>query len=153
MLVILCQGLCWITTCVDRYWLLNEGMPYTVEGTSAFLGFQFFCSMAVAVTVFIKGLLKASVCAFGLGQCGVIFLWLNLMYSAFCANCLELNGLSLSVFTTLGIPNELITLSNTGIVAFADSEKPLRISTTRYLEYSSFITNSAQIEEYHKSLH
>lgn len=75
------------------------------------------------------------------------------MYSAFCANCLELNGLPLSVFTTLGIPNELITLSNTGIVAFADSEKPLRISTTRYLEYSSFITNSAQIEEYHKSLH
>lgn len=59
---------------MDRYWLLNEGMPYTVEGTSAFLGFQFFCSMAVAVTVFIKGLLNASVCAFGLGQCGVIFL-------------------------------------------------------------------------------
>lgn len=75
------------------------------------------------------------------------------MYSAFYANCLELNGLPLSVFTTLGIPNELITLSNTGIVAFADSEKPLRISTTRYLEYSSFITNSSQIEEYRKSLH
>lgn len=58
---------------MDRYWLLNEGMPYTEEESSAFLGFQFFSSMVV-VTVFIKGLLKAPACAFGLGQCGVIFL-------------------------------------------------------------------------------
>lgn len=41
------------------------------------------------------------------------------MFLANSSNAAELNGLSLSDLITLGIPNAEITLSRTGIVAFA----------------------------------
>lgn len=55
------------------------------------------------------------------------------------SNAAGLNGLPLSDLITLGIPNAEITLSRTGIVAFAEVD--LVTSTTGYLENSSVITN------------
>jgi hypothetical protein len=61
------------------------------------------------------------------------------MFSAYCRNANELNGDSLSVSMTFGIPKVDMTLYSTGITVVADSD--LIISTIGYLEYSSVITN------------
>lgn len=61
------------------------------------------------------------------------------MFLAKSLNAAELNGLPLSDVITLSILNAEITLSRTGIVAFAKVD--LVTSTTGYLENSSVIMN------------
>lgn len=61
------------------------------------------------------------------------------MFLANSSNAAELNGLPLSDLITLGISKAEITLSRTGIVAFAKDN--LVTSTTGYRENSSVITS------------
>lgn len=98
-----------------------RGCPILSKKRLNFLFKVFFCLKVADFTVFIKGLLKVSPCAFALGQYEVFFLYSNPMRSEYFANCLELNGQPLNVFTILRILNMLITLSSTGNVAFAET--------------------------------
>ena len=71
------------------------------------------------------------------GQYGITLRCLTLRCVAKECHCSLLKGGPLSDFSTSGISNTDITLSNTGITVLADVDR-----TTGYIEYASMITNT-----------